>query len=533
MTQEIRWHRGNRAIQKQLATTLADPSRHVGKLELLFDRPGRRRLFRLTTDAGDRLFVKQICRRSFRAFRGAAEAAGLDAAAREWRALSTLHRAGVAVPEPIALGTLSNGDRVVATRFVEGSTLKDRLEEPDRCTRSEHNAMLVAVGKLVHCFHVAGYIHRDLHWGNILIAKSGPVLLDLQAALPASVAFARRRDLGHLDYSVSQQLTISDRTRLRAAALGIEGRFGPAERRALRAVGEASITSGRTHAASRTRRSLRPGRQYASIRFGLHRGLRRREVSERDVATVLAACDASRSDAGCQILKADARAQVSAVSAGNLSWIVKDYRNGGWLRRAADLFRGSPARRAWLGGHGLLARGIGSARPLAFVERRRFGVPVASTIVLEDLRGLESADDCPTDWADEREILAALSRLAIDLHRRGGIHGDLKASHVLLERAADGLNGRLIDLDGVRFRRRLSDRARIHSLAQLNASLPDHISNAERLRAFGRYAAAIPFRGDTRRCLSEIVAISLARRHRWTGSDCSLANQNRPQESAR
>jgi tRNA A-37 threonylcarbamoyl transferase component Bud32 len=387
--------------------------------------------------------------------------------------------------------------------------------------------MLSAVGKLVHRFHAAGYIHRDLHWGNILITKSGPVLLDLQSALPTTIAFARRRDLGDLDYSVAPRLPISDRTRLRAAALGIEGPFGPAERRALRSIGEASLASGRAHAASRTRRTLRPGRQYAPIRLGLDRGFRRREVSEREVAIALAARDAAVGDAGCQILKSDARAQVTAVSASSLSWIVKDYRAGGWLRRVADLFRGSPARRAWLGGHGLLARGIGTALPVAFVERRRFGIPVASAIVLEDLQGLETAESCATDRTDEREILTAVSRLAIGLHRRGAIHGDLKASHVLLEREANRVNGRLIDLEGVRFRRRLSDRARIHALAQLNASLPDHISDAERLRAFRRYAAAVPFRGDPQRCLREIVALSIARQHHWTGKGCALA-QSRP-----
>jgi tRNA A-37 threonylcarbamoyl transferase component Bud32 len=528
LRQEIRWQSGNRPSQIQLEATLSDTPHSDQNVELLFERPGRRRLFKIRTHDGDWLFVKQLFTRSLGAVRGGAAAARLDAAGREWRALTRLYRAGVAVPEPIALGTLANGDRVVATRFVEGSTLKASLEEPGRCTRIERNAMLLAVGRLVHGFHAAGYVHRDLHWGNILISKSGPLLLDLQAALPTSMGFARRRDLGALDYSVSGLLTISDRTRVRAAALGFEGALGPAERRALRAVGAASLASGRAHAASRTRRSLRPGRLYAPIRIGVDRGLRRREASEPDIASALAACNPSQNDQNCEILKADARAQVFAVSTGELSWIIKRYRSGGWLRRAADLFRGSPARRAWRGGHGLMARGIGTALPVAFVERRRFGVPVASAIVMEDLRGLEVADDCPTDWAGDREILTAVSRLAIGLHRRGAIHGDLKASHVLLEREANRIHGRLIDLEGVRFRRRLSDRTRIHALAQLNASLPDHISDAERVRAFRRYAAAIPFRGDPDRCLREIVDVSMARQHRWTGNDCALANRNGP-----
>ncbi len=520
MTQGIRWPRGVRSIQMQLESMFDVDSQPIGRTKILFDRPGRRRLMQLTTEAEGSLFVKQM--------RGVALSAyGMDAAAREWRALTMLHRAGVAVPEPLALGTLANGDRLLATRFLDGVTFKDRLVQ-ERSARSEHNAMLGAIGRLVRKFHETGFVHRDLHWGNILITASGPVLLDLQSALPLPFSRWRLRDLGSLDYSVSPHLSISDRTRLRAAALGIDAPFGSESRRALRAVGDASHGAARSHAASRTRRSLRPGRQYASIHLGSDRGLRRREVSEPEVAAAFAARDGSHSDESCVILKSDARARVFAVSTQNHSLVVKEYRAGGWTRRVADLFRGSPALRAWRGGHGLLARGSGAALPMAFVERRRFGIPIASAIVLEDLRALEAADECSKEYASEREVLRALARLASGMHRRGVIHGDLKASHVLLERDGERISGRLIDLEGVRFHRRLSDRQRIHALAQLNASLPDRISDEGRLRAFDCYAAAFPFRGDRNQCLREIVAVSLERHHRWTGSDCAMVVRDAP-----
>lgn len=529
MTGAIRWQRGDRSLQAELAARLADPSPpavdvgDVRGVRILFDRPGRRRLLKVAIDDTTSLFVKQIRAPRF----SAVSAFGLDAAAREWYALSRLQRAGLAVAEPVALGTLSNGDRVLATRFVDGVTLRDRLEQVDRVP-AEHHEMLGAIGRLVHGFHRAGFVHRDLHWGNILLAKSGPVLLDLQAALRLPGSVGRRRDLGSLDYSVSPRLSIADRTRLCAAALGFDRPFGESERRALRAVGEASLAAGRAHAASRTRRSLRPGRQYASIRIGRDRGLRRREVSESEVAQLFAAAAAEPGEQ-LQVLKSDARARVVRVSTAGHSRIVKEYRAAGrsWLRRGADGFRGSPARRAWLGGHGLLARGIGSALPIAFTERRRFGLPLASAIVLEDLGGGKTADACAGDFADESEVLRAIERLVVALHRRGVVHGDLKASHVLLERVGQRVVGRLIDLEGVRFRRRLSDRQRIHSLAQLNASLPDEISNAGRLQAFERYTAAVPFRAEPSACLREIVAESLRRRHRWTGGDCALAARER------
>jgi hypothetical protein len=253
--------------------------------------------------------------------------------------------------------------------------------------------------------------------------------------------------------------------------------------------------------------------------------MRLRGVAEHEIA---AALEVGRSvpDASVgRVLKSDRRAQVTEVRTASGRWIVKDYRAGGFLRRTADLFRGSPARRAWLGGHGLRARDIGTATPIAYVERRIWGVPIASALVLEDLQQLKAADRCEASWAEDCEVVDALVRLAIRLHRSRVAHGDLKASHVLLERGSGGVDGRLIDLEGVRFRRRLSDRARIRALAEINASLPDRIPADLRCRAFRRYAAALPFDCDADHALRRVVAISLARRHRWTGRDCEIARE--------
>jgi hypothetical protein len=253
--------------------------------------------------------------------------------------------------------------------------------------------------------------------------------------------------------------------------------------------------------------------------------MRLREVAEHEIASALEAGRGVPDESVGRVLKSDRRAQVTEIRTDCGRWIVKDYRAGGFLRRAADLFRGSPARRAWLAGHGLRARNIGTATPIAYVERRAWGVPIASAVVLEDLQALKAADRCDAGWAEDREVVDAIVRLAIRLHRCRVAHGDLKASHVLLERGDDGIEGRLIDLEGVRFRRRLSDRARIRALAELNASLPDRIPAELRCRAFGRYAAALPFDCDTHHALRRIVAISLARQHRWTGRDCEIARE--------
>ncbi|MFQ5417094.1 MAG: lipopolysaccharide kinase InaA family protein [Myxococcota bacterium] len=266
-----------------------------------------------------------------------------------------------------------------------------------------------------------------------------------------------------------------------------------------------------------------PGRDFTALATSEGRGQRLRGVDPYAVAAALAAGRPGCAPPGWTLLKADSRARVLAGPAGDRSLVVKVYARAGPLRRVVDALRGSPARRAWRGGHGLRTRGVAAATPCAYIERRWLGLPVGSAVVLEDLRALHRADRCPPGFAEPAEIVDALIRLALRLHRQSIVHGDLKASHVLLGRADGRLETRVIDLEGVRFRSRLRDAPRIRALAELNASLPDAIDDSLRCRAFERYAGALPFDCGAAQARRAIVDRSLARRHRWTGRGCADA----------
>jgi hypothetical protein len=270
-------------------------------------------------------------------------------------------------------------------------------------------------------------------------------------------------------------------------------------------------------------RALSPGRCFAPVRFGDYCGLHLREVTQPAVLTALEGHRSAGRSGAWTVLKSDGRSRVTAGPTERGSMIVKEYAGGGRGGLLADAFRGSPARRAWLGGHGLRARGIAASTPYAFLERRRFGLPIASVAVFEDLRQFTPADRCTPREASPEQVVDALARLVTKLHRNGVVHGDLKASHVYMGWRERRLEARLIDLEGVRFRARLRDSARIRALAELNASLPDDIPDALRCRAFARCAASLPFRRGREAALHAIVRTSLARAHRWTGAGCAVA----------
>ncbi len=101
-------------------------------------------------------------------------------------------------------------------------------------------------------------------------------------------------------------------------------------------------------------------------------------------------------------------------------------------------------------------------------------------------------------------------------------HGDLKATN-WIHREGD-MRGVLVDLEGVRFLRALSDTRRIEGLAQWNASLPDTVTARTRRRLFEHYVRRVPFTDDAPTILREVARRSLARGHRWTGVDCSCGD---------
>lgn len=371
---------------------------------------------------------------------------------REWRALVRLRAAGVPVPPPLAHVEAADGERVLVTGFVEGRPLPDALDAPGR----ERAGRLAAVGEAVRRLHDAGWVHRDLHAENLLVTPDGVVLTDLQSARRIRTRAARIRDLGALDHSLRRRLSVSDRVRLRAAALGLSRPFDAAAREALRDVGRASGRRARTYARSRARRSLRAGRRFRTLRADGGRGLVRRECDDAAVRAALA----GRAGGGLEV-----RRFAPSLRAG---------------------WSGSVARRAWYAAHALEAGDAGRVVPVAFLDWRRLGVPLRSVLVSEAV-----ADPGPVT---PEARLDALASLWTRLHEEGFDARGVGAEGVVLARTDDGLEARVAALERVRGPGRLRDAGRLASLARLDSSLEAlGVARALRCRAFARYRARLPF----------------------------------------
>lgn len=521
-------------------------------VETLLSATARRRVVAVRLADGGRCVRKRFLPRSLgrRAREALKGVLGMAAWQREARALTALRCVPGLAPELRGERSLGFGARELELGFVEGESLVPILRDAKR-----RRPLMSAIGHRLRAAHAAGWVHLDLHEGNVLVAPGGPVLIDWQRARRrATRASARAKDIARFEHSLwLHGVPQGDRMRFRRAALGLPaapGHDDAAQQAALRAVGHAVAERARAFRRVRTRRAGRPGDGRVRVRLPEGRGLRCHSLLADELVEALAAhrrlVDAAPAPItgpigrwlpreGERVLKCDHRAAITAVRVGARSVVVKEVRKGGPRRRLADAFRGTPAFRGWRAGHGLALRDVATARPLAFVERRVLGWPLRSWLVQEDLRGLwpvsESWHALALDGHahDQRpasgDQLEALVRLLVRLHRGHVRHGDLQALHVLMRpRSHGGLEAVLIDCDSVRFEAAPSDADRVRDLAQLNASLPDDFASAQPRRdAFEAYARRLPFAAPPETVLREVARASRARAQHWTGAGCACA----------
>ncbi len=369
-------------------------------------------------------------------------------ASREARALTRAHQRGITVPEVI-----DSGPDWIATRFLASARPAERTDLA---------AILTATAKA----HASGFLHGDLHLGNLLVDDGRVVFLDLQKARfsPWLPSWLRNWELGYLAYSLGEPL--------------------PAELAHVRFWRDRRA---HTHWRSRTRRCVQESGGFTAFAVDGQTGFRRRDADEAGLLRALGTTHAAT------LLKDTANTRL--------------FRSGAWILKQHASAR--EARRAWLGGHGLEARGFATGRALAWVGR---------WLVMEDggvtLDVWVRRDFAQADAPQRAELAARLGSLLAALHRRGVYHADLKANNIVW---SPGHAPLLLDYARVDFRPRVSRRRRVKNLAQLNAALPDQVSGALREAALARYLAESGYRDDPARLRRDVIAESLRRSHLWHG----------------
>ena len=178
---------------------------------------------------------------------------------------------------------------------------------------------------------------------------------------------------------------------------------------------------------------------------------------------------------------------------------IKRYNPFSWRYRFGSLFQVSGALRSLKGAAILFDAGIRTARPLAAVDSRSWGMLNSSFFLSEAIENGKTAD---AYWRENllavqgkegvsrrKEFLQRLGELFRSLHEQNVYHNDLKDANIIVRPGCGGGEERfcLLDLEGIRRYRRLNRRRRTKNLVQLNRTLGKYLRTTDKLRFLGSY----------------------------------------------
>ncbi|MCE5327745.1 MAG: lipopolysaccharide kinase InaA family protein [Planctomycetaceae bacterium] len=461
---------------------------------------------------GQSVYLKQFHARSLG--RRLIRALGVSRARREMHFAAALQRAGVEAV-PILAWACGGGREWVVSRAVEPASNLDAWHEAKAADRGGSGLGRVeeasaALAGMIARMHRAGIFHQDLHCGNILIkGGQGPVQLVLMDLHRISQGRATRAamaaNLAQLLCDRCDFTTRSQRLRFLKHYLAALGGDGTA--RGWQMMIERSAARHRRGIrGKRDRRVLKDNAYFARIK--LARGWRGHVVlaSKRKFPPSVA-CEAtfeadqwktllerpeSLLEGDVEVLK-DSRSSLVvrrsvAMGGREIAMHIKRPRRKQWYKIVIDCFRPSRPVRAFELGHGLLTRRIATALPLAALERRwgpllLDSILITETVLCPRLNDFFNAHlSVPPSGEQQltptqqrqlaQDVLTEMGRLLQRLHDNNYAHRDLKANNMLVHWRGGRCPGIvLVDLDGLRPVRLLTQRRRFQGLMRLNVSL--------------------------------------------------------------
>ncbi|MCX8043577.1 MAG: lipopolysaccharide kinase InaA family protein [Desulfobacterota bacterium] len=427
----------------------------------------------------------------------------------EWRAAAELKKRGIPTPAPIALGVERRWGvyrRIfLATEAIPATmTLKEYIDKNGVAHVEELIDHFAAFAALMR---KAGVMHRELHWGHVLIR-----------VLP--------------DGSPQFYLIGLDRVKIRTAA----GRHGGISRHSL--VSAALWGNMPTHEqmvflGAYGRRIVQAIQQVYNLCLAWReRGIRILEkmmqrkrmdscpdhvqlkkivsngrwgVAVNDCSGIVIALmenpDVLFTLPEATVIK-DSRTTSSLIltHADTGPLFFKRYNRKSLWHRFTHLFKKSRARRVWHAAHAMIARNVPTPKPLLFLEERHFGMVTRSFFVSQavahciPLDAFASGGFMNFSIREKYMFIRALAQRLRDMHDHGVRHGDLKAKNIVLA-ASDTTQGKIhfVDLDAVVIKKRLSCRDRYRDLERLSRSFPDScfITMTHRLAFLKQYLGPV------------------------------------------
>ncbi|MCF6155434.1 MAG: hypothetical protein E3K36_09310 [Candidatus Brocadia sp.] len=494
-----------------------------------------KKVLRYTHNQGS-FYIKRYTTRNW--LEGVKSLFSLSKAQKEWNCSHRLLKNRLLTAEPVAVGEkrrfgMLKDCYIISKAIPNSTTVKELLITVQRSSSqvSKKNTFLNNLISYVKTVHDHGIFHGELHAENILVDRENTTLfylLDLgRAAFKKRPPLSLRiRELSRLLYSVTDTCTNEEITELidnytRQLVPGDGENFRKA------VLKEIYKTRHRLWH-SRTRKCLKTNNVF---KVTTHASYTVNMRNEWDVSTLAALirkhmlCFKERPGT---IVKSSAKTGITLLPVsheGIKSVCIKEYRYPSAWKRFLYSFWSSPARRAWIAAHGLMAANFRTPKPIALFEEKRTGILKKSFILMEDISAClpcnkyvseKFHDSCnKATTGKKREFVSCLARSFQQLHDTGIYHHDLKANNIMIMELPDTWDFFYLDLDRVTFQKKITIKKTVKNLSQLNASIPHCITYTDRLRFYRVYAGINNLTKEDKEIVRAIIQLSIRRKHVW------------------
>jgi len=434
-------------------------------------------------------------------------------AEREYHLAHLLAEKGVPTFTPLAVSTVRKGGlprkSYLLSKSIEGAQslkefMHDRYLNQESAGALEKKRVTVGLAEFVSNLHRKGILHRDFHWGNILIKEEGKndyrfYLMDLhRVELKSTVSRGERiKNLASLNTGFCQVVSRAERLRFLKAYVEGDEKGKECYPRFSRLVEEKTEQMLKKIWQKREKRCLRANKYFISFKSPAYRGIIDREYYSDGLLALLKNPDQAFSEPLSTIIKdsptASSWSMPLTISERKVEVYIKRYNYQNFFYASKYFLRASRGKRAWRRAHGFVARDIPTPHPVAFVEQRKGRFLIKSYLITRGVdRSISLAtllekgiSALPQEACTRKcEFLHQGAHLVRKMHERGVCHRDLKASNILVCEREGRKELLLIDLDSARIKRHVSREDRVRDLARLNASLLNtrRVSTTDRLR---------------------------------------------------
>ena len=484
-------------------------------------------------------YIKQYTTRHFRD--AIKSVFSLSKARKEWNKSHELLKNHMLTAEPVAVGEKRHfgilKDCYIISKAIPNTlSVKELLlaiqQSPSGYNPSQKNLLVKNLISYVKTMHDCGIFHGELHAENILVNPDNTTvfyLLDLGRTqftkkLPLSW---RIQELSRLAYSIIDTCTNEE---IKELITNYTNQLSKSKDREIfhKAVFKEVSGIKRRLWNSRTKKCLKDNNVF---KLTTHNNYAINMRNEWNVNTLLALIDKhtlslkKRLDT---IIKVSPKIGITRVSVSNesiKSVCIKEYRYPTLLKRFLFFLCGSPARKAWLAAHGLIALNLRTPKPIALFEEKKFARIEKSFIIMEDISACLPCNKYvserfrnPCDaitFRRKKRFISYLAHSFRQLHDSNVYHADLKANNIMIMELPDTWNFFYLDLDRVCFDKTITLKKKIKNLSQLNASLPNCITYTDRLRFYRAYTGVESLDSENKRILQAIIQLSLHRKHVW------------------